>query len=100
MLTPWYRATSEKAAGPLPKSCTRIVRINYSTQGLDLSRFDAAPLKVFFSARETDYGAEANGRDSGRCGALRPGQRVYKKASGIGFGGWPFDAEQMDDGTS
>jgi hypothetical protein len=42
--------------------------------GLDLSRFDAAPLIAFIATKETDYKNETDGRISQRCRADRVGQ--------------------------
>ena len=36
-----------------------------ATGGMDMSRFDAAPLIAFIAAKETDYGNETDGRIPG-----------------------------------
>jgi len=38
-------------------------------EGLDLSRFDAAPLIAFTATKEMNYGTETDGRISPGCGA-------------------------------
>ncbi|UOA27150.1 hypothetical protein DSM107133_01863 [Pseudosulfitobacter sp. DSM 107133] len=45
--------------------------------GLDLSRFDAAPLIAFTATKEIDDGTETDGRIPPGCGADRTDQRAY-----------------------
>lgn len=44
--------------------------------GLDLARFDAAPLIAITAPRETGYGAETKGKVPPRCGAYSAAQRA------------------------
>ena len=50
--------------------------------GLDLSRFDAAPLIAFTVTKETDYGTETDGRIPPRCSTHRVNQWVDAETGG------------------
>ncbi|MGR3628626.1 MAG: hypothetical protein ACU0BP_05070, partial [Sulfitobacter sp.] len=55
---------------PLPYCFGAALMVMYFI-GVDLSRFDAAPLIAFTAPKETDYGTETDGRIPPRCGAYR-----------------------------
>ncbi|MDB9804459.1 hypothetical protein OAC22_01025 [bacterium] len=54
----------------------------WTCRGLDLSRFDAAPLIAFTATKETDYGTETDERIPQGCGAYRADQRADTQTGG------------------
>ncbi|UWQ53037.1 hypothetical protein [Leisingera caerulea] len=59
------------------------ITLTYAITGMDVSRFDAAPLIAFIAAKETNYGTETDRRIPGRCGADCADERAEQEASGL-----------------